>query len=143
DPGSSDFGGPYTPGLSATAGELSTTADANSMSFSMRFRPVAETADGSRVEIDFANAAGTDRNNSLFIEHTGVPGTGLRIAVTEPGTTPDSWSNDTGALYDFDFATGYRTLAAEIDPSAWHTLSARVTFGDGQNDDVIEVFLDG
>ena len=143
DPGSSDFGGPYTPALAASAGELSTTADAQSMSFSLRFRPVQETADGSRIEIDFGNEAGTDRNNSLIIEHTGVEGTGLRIAVSEPGTTADSWSNDSGVLYDFDFATGYRTLAADIDPTAFHTLSARVVFGDGQNDDVIEIFLDG
>src|SRR3546814_19996379 len=117
------------------------SADAQSRSVSRRFRRGQGAADGSRGESDFANAAGTHRNNSLIVEHTGVPGTGLRIAVTEPGTTSGEWTNDQGLPFDFSFAQGYRTLAADIDPAAWPMLSARVTFGDGPSNDLIAVFL--
>ncbi|HYC48492.1 MAG TPA: hypothetical protein VED01_23715, partial [Burkholderiales bacterium] len=144
DPGNADFSGPYTPALAATAGELGvTSADVESMTFSLQFRPANATADGSRLEIDFGNEAANDRVNFLVLEHTATPGVGLRIATAEPTTTADQWVTNTGLNGDFNFATGSRTLAAEIDPSAWHTLSLTVNFVPGQDNDVIDVYLDG
>lgn len=137
---SGDFGGPYSPGLSATAGELGfTTADSSRMVASFSFKPVQSSADGSRVEIDFGNEGSTDRNNYLILEHTGEPGVGLRLAVNEP--LPDiggNWSNNS-----FDWATGNRSLATNIDASQWHTISLELNFVDGQANDVINVLLDG
>ena len=78
-----DFAGPYSPALSAAAGEPDTGAAFNGQSIKFDFQAVNPTPDGSRLEIDFGNAAGTDRNNFLVIESSA--GTGIRIAVSEPG----------------------------------------------------------
>jgi len=68
DPSVPDFAGPYSPQLSAAAGEPDTGAAFNGQSISFTFQPVSATPDGSRLEVDFGNAAGTDRNNFLVIE---------------------------------------------------------------------------
>ncbi len=133
-----DFGGPYSPGLAATAGELGfTTADSNRIVASFSFKPVQNAADGSRVEIDFGNEDSSDRNNYLVLEHTGEPGIGLRLAVNEPLANGD-WGNNS-----FDWATGNRDLATNIDSSQWHTISLELNFVDGTDNDVINVYLDG
>ena len=77
-----DFGGPYSPALSAAAGEPDTGAAFNGQSIKFDFQAVNATPDGSRLEVDFGNAAGTDRNNFLVIESSAT--TGIRIAVSEP-----------------------------------------------------------
>ena len=64
---SGDFGGPYSPALSAAAGESAVSAY-QGQSIGFDFKAVSPTVDGSRLEVDFANAAGTDRNNFLVIE---------------------------------------------------------------------------
>lgn len=138
DPSSGNFDGPFSPGLSATAGELGyTTADSSRMVASFSFKPVQSTADGSRVEIDFGNESHTDRNNYLVLEHTGRSGVGLRLTVNEP-LSDGNWSNNS-----FDWATGNRDLVTDIDASKWHTISLELNFVDGQDNDVINVFLDG
>src|SRR5262249_6642431 len=76
DPGNTAFGGPYSPELPAKAGEPDTGASYDSQSISFTFQAVHSTPDGSRLEIDFGNAAGTDRNNFLVLESFG---TGIRI----------------------------------------------------------------
>src|SRR5262249_17796284 len=82
DPGSGDFAGPYSPQLSFAAGEPDTGASFSSQSISFNFQAVHATPDGSRLEIDFGNAAGTDRDNFLAIES--FADTGIRITVSEP-----------------------------------------------------------
>ena len=130
---SGDFGGPYSPALSAAAGE-STVSAYQGQSIGFDLKAVSAAVDGSRLEIDFANAAGTDRNNFLVIESTG---TGLRIAVNEP-TTAGDW-----AVNDFTAFTGNRTLVSGIDQSVSHHIDMRLTYVDGQNNDRIDIYLDG
>ena len=81
DPASGDFGGPYSPDIGAGAGESTTSADGNVHVIKFVVKPVSETADNSRLEVDFGNVAGTDRNNFMVIENYAG---GVRIAVTEP-----------------------------------------------------------
>ena len=130
---SGDFGGPYSPALSAAAGE-STVSAYQGQSIGFDLKAVSPTVDGSRLEVDFANAAGTDRNNFLVIELTG---SGLRIAVNEP-TTAGDW-----AVNNFSAFTGNRTLVSGIDQSVSHHLEMRLTYVDGQNNDRIDIYLDG
>ena len=130
---SGDFGGPYSPALSAAAGE-STVSAYQGQSIGFDLKAVSPTVDGSRLEVDFANAAGTDRNNFLVIESTG---SGLRIAVNEP-TTAGDW-----AVNNFSAFTGNRTLVSGIDQSVSHHLEMRLTYVDGQNNDRIDIYLDG
>src|SRR5258707_9472820 len=82
DPSSGDFGGPYSPELSAAAGETGAGAAFDGQSIKFNFQAVNATPDGSRLEVDFGNAAGTDRNNFLVIES--FNGQGIRITVSEP-----------------------------------------------------------
>ncbi|GAB2174763.1 VCBS domain-containing protein [Dongia sp. agr-C8] len=135
DPSNGAFGGPYTPELSVKAGELGVGADTNRIAYTLNFKPASETPDGSRVEIDFANAAGTDRQNFMALEFTAD---GLRLVVNEPTTTPDVWSENT-----FAFDTGNRMLADNIDPSIWHNIQVVLTANDGASNDVVEIYLDG
>ena len=132
DPASGDFGGPYSPALSVAAGEPGLSAYQN-QSIKFDFQAVSATVDHSRLEIDFANAAGTDRNNYLVIESTG---NGLRIAVNEP-TNAGDW-----AVNDFNAFTGNRTLVSDVDQSVSHHLEMRLTYVDGGNDR-IDIYLDG
>jgi Ca2+-binding RTX toxin-like protein len=135
DPSNGGFGGPYTPELSVKAGELSAGADTNRIAYTLNFKPASETPDGSRVEIDFANAAGTDRQNFMALEFTAD---GLRLVVNEPTMTKDEWSENT-----FAFDTGNRMLADNIDPSIWHNVQVVLTANDGPHNDVVEIYLDG
>ena len=133
DPASGDFGGPYSPALSVAAGEPGLSAyQGQSIGFDLK--AVSSIVDGSRLEIDFANAAGTDRNNYLVIESTG---NGLRIAVNEP-TNAGDW-----AVNDFNAFTGNRTLVSDVDQSVSHHLEMRLTYVDGPDNDRIDIYLDG
>ncbi len=85
NPSIADFAGPYSPQLSVAAGEPETGAAFSGQSIKFDIQAVNATPDGSRLEIDFGNAAGTDRNNFMVIES--FPGTGIRIAVSEPDTS--------------------------------------------------------
>jgi Ca2+-binding RTX toxin-like protein len=132
---SGDFGGPYSPALSVAAGESAVSAY-QSQSIAFDVKAVSSTVDGSRLEIDFANAAGTDRNNFLVIESTG---SGLRIAVNEPlANVNGDWANN-----NFVAFTGNRTLVSGIDQSVSHHLEMRLTYVDGPNNDRIDIYLDG
>ena len=133
DPASGDFGGPYSPALSVAAGETGLSPYQN-QSIKFDFKAVSSTVDGSRLEIDFANASGTDRNNFLLIESTD---TGLRIAVNEPLATGD-WATN-----DFDAFTGNRTLISGVDQTVSHHLEMRLTYVDGSGNDQIGIYLDG
>jgi Ca2+-binding RTX toxin-like protein len=134
DPASGDFAGPYTPALSVTAGEPQTTASGEFHSIKFKLKAVNDTPDNSRLEVDFATANGTDRNNFMVIENTGA---GIRIAVNEP-TLGGSWTNGS-----FTAFTGNNTLAAGVNPAAWHDIELRLTYVNGQANDVIQVYLDG
>ncbi|SSW89296.1 T1SS-143 domain-containing protein, partial [Rhodopseudomonas pentothenatexigens] len=134
DPSIPDFAGPYSIALPVAAGEASTTAGYTAQSISFRFKAVDPTGDDSRLEVDFGNAAGTDRNNFMVIESTA---TGIRIAVNEP-KLDGSWTTN-----DFNAFTGNVTLASGASLTEWHQLEMRLVYGDGSNDDVIEVYLDG
>jgi VCBS repeat-containing protein len=143
DPSSGDFGGPYSPALSAAAGEPDTGAAYSGQSIKFDFKAVHAVPDGSRLEVDFGNAAGTDRNNFLVIESSAT--TGIRIAVSEPTSpalalpdgSPFSGDNNSPAPND------WRELVTGVDPAASHTLEMRLAYVDGQNNDVISVYLDG
>jgi len=57
DPAVADFAGPYSPALAAAAGEPETGAAYNSQMIDFQFKAVSGTPDGSRLEVDFGNAA--------------------------------------------------------------------------------------
>ena len=80
DPSNGAFGGPFSPALGAAAGEADTGAAFNGQSISFNFQAVNATPDGSRLEVDFGNAAGTDRNNFLVIESLGERASASRSA---------------------------------------------------------------
>jgi hypothetical protein len=137
DPSVADFAGPYSPALSAVAGEPDTGAPYNSQVIDFQFKTVSDSPDGSRLEVDFGNKDGTDRNNFLVIESfTGS--NGIRIAVSEP----DSSGNFSGDGTD-PAPNDWRQLISGVDPTQWHDLQMRLTYNDGSNNDVIKVFLDG
>jgi hypothetical protein len=135
DPSVADFAGPYSPALDASAGEPDTGATYDSQTISYEFQAVNPIPDGSRLEVDFGNAAGTDRNNFLVIES--FAGTGIRIAVSEPDLSGDfSGSSD-------PVPGDWRELASGIDPTVAHTLQMRLTYNDGPDNDVVQIYLDG
>ena len=138
DPHSGDFGGPYVPELEVAAGESTTTAGTDSIQASFTFKAVdPNPADNSTLEVDFAVAGRTDRNNFMRIENTG---TGIRIAVALPLLNGD-W--DTGAgVNDFAAFTGNKTLIEGVDPTVAHTLTMVLNHVDGADNDVISYYLD-
>jgi hypothetical protein len=135
DPGNTAFGGPYSPALDAAAGEPDTGAPFDSQSISFTFQAVNAIPDGSRLEVDFGNAAGTDRNNFLVIESFND---GIRIAVSEPDTNGD-FSGDSSDPAPND----WRELVSGVDPTEQHTLQMRLVYNDGADNDVIQIYLDG
>ncbi|MEA2879412.1 MAG: large repetitive protein [Hyphomicrobiales bacterium] len=134
DPGIPDFAGPYSPELSATAGEPQTSADFNGQSIKFVFKPVDPTPDGSRLEVDFGKADGTDRNNFMVLES--VNG-GIRIAVAEPNNIDGDFDNP--GTYPND----WRELVSDVDPTVTHTLEMRLQYVDGLDNDIINIYLDG
>jgi Ca2+-binding RTX toxin-like protein len=136
DPTSGDFGGPYSPELSAAAGEIGAGAAFDGQSIRFNFQAVHAAPDGSRLEVDFGNAAGTDRNNFLVIESSAT--TGIRIAVSEPDLSGNFSGNDTDPA-----PNDWRELVTGVDPSAQHTLEMRLAYVDGANNDRIDIYLDG
>jgi Ca2+-binding RTX toxin-like protein len=137
DPSSGDFGGPYSPELSVAAGETGAGAAFDGQSIKFNFQAVNATPDGSRLEVDFGNAAGADRNNFLVIESSAT--TGIRIAVSEPSADGQHFSGEDNG----SFPTDWRELATGVDPSAQHTLEMRLDYTDGVNNDRIDIYLDG
>jgi hypothetical protein len=133
DPSVPDFAGPYSASLPFTAGEPSTTADYSAQSVTFRFKAVDPSGDNSRLEIDFGTEAGNDRNNFMVIEATAA---GIRIAVNEP-MLDGNWSTN-----DFTAFAGNVTLASGASLSAWHDIELRLTYVDGPDNDVIQVYLD-
>jgi Ca2+-binding RTX toxin-like protein len=139
NPTSGDFGGPYSPDFGVSAGEPQTTADGNVHVLKYSFKAVSETADNSRIEVDLGNPDGTDRNNFLVIES--IEGEGVRIAVADP-KTDGNWATG-NTENDFTAFTGNRTLVEGLDAADWYDIELRVTYKDGANNDVIEVYLNG
>ncbi|KQP53625.1 hypothetical protein ASF39_20005, partial [Methylobacterium sp. Leaf108] len=139
DPTSGGFSGPYSASLGVAAGERGTTAEGNVHVLSFRVKAVSETADNSRLEVDFGTEAGTDRNNFMVIES--ISGQGLRVAVADalPGG-----NFDTGAgVNDFAAFTGNRTLVSGLSSATWHDIELRLTYVDGADNDVIQIYVDG
>src|SRR5262249_55341827 len=123
------------PQLAATAGESGTGAQYHSQSIAFDFQAVNAIPDGSRLEVDFGNAAGTDRNNFLVIESFAG---GIRIAGSEPDTSRNFSGDGTDPA-----PNDWRELVSGIDPTAQHRLEMRLDYVDGANNDVIKVYLDG
>jgi hypothetical protein len=134
DPSITDFAGPYSAALPATAGEPGTSAGFNGHTIKFRFKPVDPTGDNSRLEVDFGRANATDRNNFMVLEATAA---GIRIAVNEP-LTDGNWANNS-----FTAFTGNVTLADGVSLGDWHDIELHLTYVDGPDNDVIEVYLDG
>ncbi len=137
DPDLPNFSGPYSAALARPAGEPQTTAEVDTIRISYDFMAVSAAPDSSRLEVDFGHEDATDRANFLVIEWEA--GVGLRIAVNEP-LTDGSWTTNT-----FDAFTGNRTLVDGLDGGGaqWHNLEMVLRFVDGQDNDVIDIFLDG
>ena len=96
DPTSSDFGQPLLARAGVTAREpLFRPTEDQSIKFD--FEAVELGIDQSRLEIDFANASGTDPDDFLLIRMS--TSTGLRIAVNKPLATGDWTSNDFDHLH--------------------------------------------
>src|SRR5262245_28993781 len=144
DPSNGAFQGPYTPaardvnGIVVTAGEPQTSANYSGHSISFDFAPVVP-GDNSRIEVDFARANATDRNNFMVIEQTSH---GIRIAVSEP-TTTNGFTTDNPPPASNTFPHDWRTLVSGVDSTEPHHMELRLTYVDGPNNDVIEVYLDG
>jgi Ca2+-binding RTX toxin-like protein len=138
NPSDGTFGGPYTPDIGVSAGEPQTTADGDVHVIKFKVRPVDAAGDNSRIEIDFAAANGTDRNNFMVIESMAG---GVRIAVADP-LLDGNWDTGNG-LNDFSAFTGNRTLVSGVDGSGWLDIELRLKYSDGQDNDVIEVDLNG
>jgi len=134
DPSVTDFAGPYSAALPATAGEPGTSADFDSHTIKFRFKPVDPAGDNSRLEVDFGRDNATDRNNFMVLEATAG---GIRIAVNEPLLNGD-WTNNS-----FTAFTGNVTLADGVSLNEWHNIELHLTYADGADNDVIEVYLDG
>uniref|UniRef100_UPI0030ED06CF calcium-binding protein n=1 Tax=uncultured Hoeflea sp. TaxID=538666 RepID=UPI0030ED06CF len=134
DPSYADFAGPYSAALPATAGEPGTSADFNGHTIKFRFKPVDPAGDNSRLEVDFGRANATDRNNYMVLEATAG---GIRIAVNEP-LLDGNWTNNAFAAF-----TGNVTLADGVSLGDWHDIELHLTYADGPDNDVIEVYLDG
>ena len=133
DPTTGASAGPIRPRSSAAAGEPRTTADGDSQS-SLRLQGGrAPTADSSRLEVDFGNAAGTDRNNFMVIES--IDTDGIRIAVSEP---------EHRRRLDGQRFPAHRNGAGHRRRSeALRTDRAAADYVDGPDNDVIDVYLDG
>jgi Ca2+-binding RTX toxin-like protein len=139
DPSSGDFAGPYAPDLGASAGESTTTADANSIQVSFTFKAVDPSpGDNSSLEVDFATANRNDRNSFMRIENTG---TGLRLAVATP-LLDGNWTTG-NTQNNFAAFTGNTELISGVDPSVAHSLTMVLTHVDGPDNDVIRIYLDG
>src|SRR5262249_29353288 len=115
DPAVADFAGPVSPELRRKAGEPGTGAAHPGQSVRFDFPAGTSIPDASRLELDFGNAAGTDRNNFMAIESFGS--TGIRIIVSEPA--PDgSFSGDSTSPAPND----WRELVSHVDPATSHHL---------------------
>ncbi|WP_417490519.1 calcium-binding protein, partial [Maricaulis sp.] len=138
DPSQGHFGGPYAPQLAVSAGESSTTAGADSMQMTFKVKAFAP-GDNSRLELDFGNAAGTDRVNFMVLENTAG---GLRIATSEPMADGVNW--ETGDVdNDFTAFTGNRTIVEGLDNTREYEISLILRFVDGSDNDVIDIYVDG
>ena len=76
------------------------------------------------------------RNNFLVVENTA---NGLRIAVSEPTADGQDFTGDETDLAPND----WRELVSGVNASTSHTIEMRLDYVDGQNNDVIGVYLDG
>ena len=134
DPSSGDFGGPFSPAFSLSAGEGGAAAD--TLSFSFTIRAVNNVADGSRLEIDLGTAARDDRYNFMAIEYTAG---GLRLVQNTPLADIDgNWQSN-----NFDWGAGNIQLGALLDASAAHTIQVVFRAVDGSNNDIVEYYVDG
>ena len=138
NPHDGSFGGPYSPDIGVTAGEPQTTADGDVQIISFRVKPVDGAGDNSRIELDFGNQNGTDRNSFMVIESTAG---GVRVAVAD--SLPGGDFDTGGDTNDFSAFTGNRTLVAGVNGSDWLNLELRVHYVDGANNDTIDVYLNG
>ena len=98
-----------------------TSADGNVHVIKFVVKPVSDTADNSRLEVDFGNVAGTDRNNFMVIENYAG---GVRIAVTEPDANGNFVT--TGLA-----PNDYRTLVDHLSTTEFHQIELRLTYVDG------------
>jgi len=124
DPALSDFGGPYSPGVSVTAGELASGADVDQIEYSFKFKPVSGSPDGSRLELDIGNEAGDDRYNFMVLEYFDGK---LRVSQQSPDTDVN-WIET--------------VLADDLDASSFHTIRVVAKFGNGADNDTFDYYLD-
>jgi len=117
----------FSRGLGVAAGQPSSGAAADQFRATVWFHSVSPSADGSYIEIDLGNVAGTDRNTNLSLQNTADTDGGLRLRVNQ-------WFGD-----DFNPAI----IAKGITRNEWHRLEIVANFHDGPANDTVEYALDG
>jgi hypothetical protein len=128
------FGGwVFSPGLSVAAGQPSSGAAADRFSATFYFRCASTVADGSNIEVDLGNTAGSDRMTFMAITNKADGDGGLQLRMAEP--------NPADPGNDFFFPT--QIVATNITRGVWHRIDIQATFIDGQANDTFQVSLDG
>jgi parallel beta-helix repeat protein len=128
------FGGwVFSPGLSVAAGDPSSGAGADRFSATFFFRSASTVADGSNIEVDLGNTAGSDRTTFLAITNEADGNGGLQLRMAEP--------NPADPGNDYFYPT--QIVTTGISRGVWHRIDIRATFVDGASNDTFEVSLDG
>jgi parallel beta-helix repeat protein len=128
------FGGwVFSPGLSVAAGDPSSGAGADRFSATFFFRTASTAADGSNIEVDLGNTAGTDRTTFMAITNEADGNGGLQLRMAEPN--PGDPAND------YFYPT--QIVATGITRGVWHRIDIQAKFVDGSAKDVFQVSLDG
>jgi uncharacterized repeat protein (TIGR01451 family) len=122
-------GWPFSPGLSAAAGQPSSGAPASVFSSTVWFRSVSSTADGSNVEIDLGFSDGSNRNSYVAVINRADAQGGLQLETTEPA----------GGGAFFAPTVQVSNLARGV----WHRLDVTATFRDGVANDTYMLYLNG
>jgi hypothetical protein len=123
----------FSPGLSVAAGQLSSGAGADRFSATFFFRSANTVADGSNIEVDLGNTAGTDRTTFMAMTNKADGDGGFQLRMAEP--------NPTDAGSDFFYPT--QTVATNITRGVWHRIDIQARFVDGASNDTFQVSLDG
>lgn len=128
------FGGwVFSPGLSVAAGQPSSGAQANQFRATFFFRSANTVADGSNIELDLGNTAGTDRATFMAITNKADANGGLQLRMAEP--------NPADAGSDYFYPT--QIVATKITRGVWHRIDIQASFIDGSSNDTFQVRLDG
>ena len=131
------FGGPYSPGARASRpASRRPRREYRPPLDPVRLQPAVVPGDSSRIEVDFGR--GRHRPQQLHGHRVDAPAASVSPSTSRPRrrlhcrqSSPTTFPND------------WRELVDGIDSTAPHDMELRLTYVDGPNNDVIEVYLDG